>query len=406
VGKLNDGINWYNSIGIEGQPGGSVIGWSEIRDPGWIEARHSLDKLKGKTDVQFRFAYGSDGTAKGTNGLAFDNVWVGERNKMTLIEHFTNASDGASLSADSQLDALANSNPLDIIDIQYHTSFPGIDPFNQLNPVDPRTRASLYQVSEVPVSILNGGTTSKFRFDYDEDPLDTNLVKVQSLLDPLFNIDLQTTRSENALNISIALKPLPEIINHQVNQVTLHFVIIERIVSGVTGANGDTLFESVLKTMLPDTSFMNDWDPSSGESITITRKWNFKNTYNADELRVVAFLQDEYTREIYQSAIDQYDLHTGTEGDNNLFISADNNGFIVFPNPAYNDIYIMFDEALEKKAKAELFDINGKLIMSKELFPGNKLYETALKDCSEGFYFLRITSDNQFVGLHKLVISR
>jgi len=44
--------------------------------------------------------------------------------------------------------------------------------------------------------------------------------------------------------------------------------------------------------------------------------------------------------------------------------------------------------------------------MTKELFPGDKLYEANMDKCPEGFYFLRITCDNQFVGLHKLIISR
>jgi len=399
----NDGINWYNSFDIEGTPGGSMIGWSNVQDNEWIEARHSLDKLKKKEDVQFRLAYGSDGTAIGTHGLAFDNMWIGERSKMTLIEHFTNTSDEASRSADSQLDALANSNPLDIIDIQYHTSFPGTDPFNQLNQVDPRTRASLYQVSEVPVSILNGGTSSKFRYDYDEDPLDTTIAKIQSLMDPWFSLNLLTHKTSNALDISVTVKSLKQLIDHT---VTLHFTILERMVLGVSGANGDTLFESVLKTMLPDTSFMNDWDPSSGETWTINRSWNFKNTYDADELRVIVFIQDENTREIYQSAISEYDLHTALKRDNDLTISDESAGFIIFPNPASNNVYILFDEALEKRAKADLYDIHGKLILTKELFPGDKLYEATTDNCPEGFYFLRITSDNQVVGLHKLIISR
>jgi hypothetical protein len=402
VGKLHDGIYWYNSVDIEGTPGGSVIGWSE-KDPEWINARHNLDKLKGETDVQFRFAYGSDGTSIGTNGWAFDNVWIGERSKMTLIEHFTNTSDEASKSADSQLDALANSNPLDIIDIQYHTSFPGIDPFNQQNPVDPRTRASLYQVSKVPFAILNGGISSDYRFDYAADPLDTMLIKIQSLTDPTFSLGLQTDPSESGLNIKVTLKPVKKLTNHS---VILHIAIIERMVSGVTGANGDTFFESVFKTMLPDTTFRNDWDPASGETQTITRTWNFKNTYNTDELRVIAFLQDEYTREIYQSAIDQYDLHAVAIRDNDMYPGMESTGFIVFPNPVFDDVYIMFEEALEKKARADLFDINGKLLMTRELYPGNKLYEAFVGNFPEGFYFLRISSDNQFIGLQKLFISR
>jgi hypothetical protein len=269
--------------------------------------------------------------------------------------------------------------------------------------VDPRTRASLYQVSEVPVSILNGGTTSKFRFDYNEDPLDTTLAKIQSLLDPNFSLKLVTNKTNNTFDITVTVKPLKQLIDHT---VTLHFAILERMISGIAGTNGDTLFESVLKTMLPDTSFMNDWDPSSGETWTINRSWNFKNTYNNDELRVIVFIQDENTQEIYQAAIDQYDFHTAMRRDNSVYFNSESAGFIVFPNPAYNDVYIMFNETLEKRAKADVFDINGKLIMTKELFPGDKLYEANMDKCPEGFYFLRITSDNQFVGLHKLIISR
>jgi hypothetical protein len=202
----------------------------------------------------------------------------------------------------------------------------------------------------------------------------------------------------------VTVKPLAVLAKHR---ITLHIAVIERMVLGVTGANGDKLFESVLKTLLPDTSFTNDWDPASGQTFTIERDWNFKNTYDAKELRVIAFLQDEDNpHEIYQSAISEYDLHTGTPGDNNLYFSGESAGFIVFPNPASINVYIMFEEALEKKARADLFDINGKLVMTRELFPGNTLYEATLQDCPEGFYFLRITSDNQFVGLHKLIISR
>ncbi|MBN2762207.1 MAG: PKD domain-containing protein, partial [Bacteroidales bacterium] len=174
VGDINDGINWYKDHNISGKPGGDkTIGWSTTsRGSGWVTARHSLDELKGKTDVQFRMAYGSDGTAIGTNGLSFDNFRIGERSKIVMIEHFTNAGDSISMTADSDLDMIANNNPLDIIDIQYHTSFPGADPFNEQNKVDPGTRVLYYQLSSVPVSILNGGTNHDFIFDHTKNHLD------------------------------------------------------------------------------------------------------------------------------------------------------------------------------------------------------------------------------------------
>ncbi|MBP1668025.1 MAG: hypothetical protein H6Q21_391, partial [Bacteroidetes bacterium] len=401
LGKLDDGINWYNSHDIQGKPGGNVIGWSNIQDKQWIEARHNLDMQKGKYNVQFRFAYGSDGTANGTNGLAFDNVWIGERNKIALIEHFTSSADMASRIADSILDELANSNPLDIIDIQYHTSLSGNDPFNEQNPVDPRTRAALYQLSSVPVAILNGGTTDKYIFDYSDDALDATFVKNQSLMDPWFILELHTTLLKNSIVAVADIRPLKEILGHQ---VTLHMAVIERMVSGVTGANGDTLFESVLKTLLPDTSYSEDWYPGVTNK-TVSRTWDFDDVYNSDEVRIIAFIQDENTREIYQAAIDEYDLHTALEEKISIPDAA-GRGFILFPNPASHEVFIGFDEILDKKAKAELYDINGRLVLSCGLFPGNKLYKINLDDCTEGLFIVRITSENQFIGLQKMILSR
>jgi hypothetical protein len=401
VGRYDDGINWYNSTEIEGRPGSSVIGWSGISDMKWTEARHTLDKQKGKNNVQYRFAYGTNGTAKGSHGMAFDNIQIGERKKLTLLEHFTNTGDMASHYADSAINTLANNNPYDIIDIQYHTSFPGIDPFNEQNKVDPRTRAYYYQVSTVPGSILNGGATGTFRFDYDNRPLDTVLVKKQSLFDPVFDIKLHTSFLDNSLHVTADIKPLAAFTGHQ---LTLHMAVIERIVTGIPGANGDTLYESVLKTSLPDSSFTDDWRP--GEDLrSVSRIWYYKDVYDPEELRVIAFIQDENTREIYQAAINEYDLHTGLK-DNHYGNNPTAGNFIAYPNPVSGEIFVGFNEPLTIKARADLFDSKGRLVLSHELYPGIKQFRLDLMDLTEGLYLIRITSDNRFMGLQKIILLR
>jgi len=259
----------------------------------------------------------------------------------------------------------------------------------------------LYQLSSVPVAILNGGTTDKYIFDYSDDALDATFVKNQSLMDPWFILELHTTLLKNSIVAVADIRPLKEILGHQ---VTLHMAVIERMVSGVTGANGDTLFESVLKTLLPDTSYSEDWYPGVTNK-TVSRTWDFDDVYNSDEVRIIAFIQDENTREIYQAAIDEYDLHTALEEKISIPDAA-GRGFILFPNPASHEVFIGFDEILDKKAKAELYDINGRLVLSCGLFPGNKLYKINLDDCTEGLFIVRITSENQFIGLQKMILSR
>ncbi len=167
IGQLDDGVNWFNNYNIRGNPGGSSVGWSNTADAGWIETRHTLDMLKGKPAVQFRMNYGSDGTAQNNNGIAFDNFWIGSRNRIALLEHFTNASDVLSADADSILNLMISADSLNIIDLQYHTSYPGPDIFNEHEPYAPGARGLYYGLSDVPYALLNGGITIDHRFDYD-----------------------------------------------------------------------------------------------------------------------------------------------------------------------------------------------------------------------------------------------
>ncbi len=403
LGKIDDGINWYNNYEISGKPGGQDIGWSGrkdvLPDNDWVEARHSVDQLQGKTDVQFRIAYGCDVTAANTYGLAFDNFSIGERSKIVLVEHFTNAGDTVSRNADSELDAVANSNPADVIDIQYHTSFPGADPFNEQNKVDPATRVLFYQLSDVPYSIINGGV---YRVDYfNNKKLDVNKVITQSLLDPKFSINLNTSMADNGLTVNAEIRSLEWIADRQ---VTLHLAVVERKVTGITGANGDTLFESVLRSMLSSTSYSHSWDPSAA-SETVTRDWNFKHAYNADEIRVIAFIQDEATHEIYQAMIDKFDAATAIGSVNDLYRHNGGKGFTVFPNPSVDEVYLRFDRAGAKTIWINLYDISGKLVVQKELQPHDQLYSFPVKGFEKGLYFLRICSDHQFIGIEKLVIA-
>jgi hypothetical protein len=404
TGQYLEGINWFNDFNISGKPGNQYIGWSKTVDNAWTEARHDLDNVRGMKDIQFRFAYGSDGTARGNEGLAFDNVWIGERNKMVLMEHFTNSSDQLSRQADSLLNLLANNNPLDIVDVQYHTSYPGSDPFFEQNSIDPMSRSFYYGLTtSIPSTIMNGGTTSAFRFDYTTKPLDPVLIKTQALYDPKFRIRLQINKQEEAMVINAELTALQQVVNRQ---LVLHIAVIERVVKGVTGINGQTVFESVLKQMLPDaggTVCPQNWNPGDHQTISFT--WPYNNVYDPDEIRVVAFVQDDQTQEIYQAAIDVTDPLVSVK-DVKQTIEQENS-YIIFPNPSGNNIiYLRFNETLEKKANVYLYDNTGKIVAIEEIWPGNKLYEMGIDKYPDGLYFIRISSDRQFIGTRKLIIAR
>jgi hypothetical protein len=406
IGEIGDGISWFNSYNILGDPGDANIGWSSNssgtgNDTEWAEARHALDMLKGKTDVQFRIAYGSDLNAQGNNGIAIDNFWIGERNRTVILEHFTNASDEQSETANAQLNSLVNANELNIVDLQYHTAFPGADPFNQDNPSVPGARVFYYGLSDVPYTILNGGSITPHRFDYDVRPLDPNVVLVESLRDSKFSIRLKPELNENTLEVEAEVFAQEDI---PATELTVHLAVIERVITGVTGNNGETSFESVVKAMLPHaagTTINENWQ--QGVPRYINQSWNPQHIYKSTELRVVAFIQNESSGEIYQAAMDTLYTDTGISDPGS---ASPERSFTVYPNPADETANIRFHQEITEEITLQLYNNVGKLVFMKNIPAGTTETGIPVETYPDGLYMLRMLSRNQLWGYGKLMITK
>jgi hypothetical protein len=401
IGDLNDGINWYEAYSIDGKPGGQSIGWSNIRDSKWTEARHHLDQLTGLTDVQFRIAYGSNGTGTSNKGIAIDNIGIWKRNKIVLLEHFTNSSDTVCKNANELVKASITELNGDVVDIQYHTDFPGYDPMNLHNPTIVSARVFYYGLLDVPYTFLDGGYKNTYKYDYELKPLKTNDINLQSLIDPNFRLDLNTEIVGNSINISTTL-----IAQKAIAQcgLTLHTVVIEREITGIEGTNGEKLFRNVVKAMLPDaagTYIIKNWTPGSTE--LTNHSWNFSNVFDADELRVVVFVQNESTREVYQAAVDKFDFVSGTENEYTL-----NQKFkcMAYPNPASDYVYIRFNQPVVSDLKLDLFDSMGRLLESKKIEPWTEDFMIDTYEYHKGIYFIRISGEKKINEIIKIIVCK
>jgi hypothetical protein len=403
LGKIGDGINWFNHFNILGYPGEKAIGWSNLHDENWHEARHSLDMLTGKKIVQLRIAYGTDGTALNNHGIAFDNIWIGRQNRTALLEHFTNASDDRSKDADFALNNLAQNDSLSIIDLQYHTSFPGKDPFNEQEPYIPGARVLYYGLPYVPYTILNGGSRPSQRFDYDASLLNEDTVHIESLRESKFNINIINSKIDgNTLNIETQVVAKEEIPS---GEFTVHVAIIERQISGVTGNNGETDFRNVVKTLLPDaagTPLYQSW--IKDESKTILNSWEMQHVYDTSQLRVVSFIQDESTGEIYQAIMTSIGVPSGTTDVKP--IRGFSNSFLVFPNPASDRVMVRFEKPLAVHVRIEMFNNLGSMVYSGGMFWGASETEIPTGDFPPGIYTIRAIAPDQVLGFRKLTIVR
>lgn len=404
IGQIDDGIEWFNSYNIAGKPGNSSIGWSDddfiSNDNQWVEARHALDFLTGKTPVQFRIAYGSDLNAQDNNGIAFDNFWIGERNRTALLEHFTNSSDPGCVNPNILVNALANANAENVIDLQYHTAFPGDDPFNQHNPSVPGARVFYYGLEDVPYTVLSGGAKSQHRFDYYDRPLNGSATMVETLRDSKFSISLSSSLLGNTIDITAQVYALENI---PLSQLTVHLAVVEQVITGVNGNNGETTFESVVKALLPDAAGTTIYQAWNAEEPRLIREtWHYQNVYDYDQLRVIAFIQDESTHEVYQAAIDTIGTIIGLD---DLLSPPQPASFMVYPNPAHHNAFIVFRQETREAMSLEFFNNLGELIWVKHIPTGTRETSIPVETYPDGIYWLRLVSHGQLAGTERLILS-
>lgn len=173
LGDPHQGINWYQTDFLLARPGNQAgllnpKGWTDSSST-WDNSRFRLDHLAGEDFVRFRIAFASDSntvTTDGFEGFAFDSVWVGERNRNLLLEHFSNYyhvnTQGDSMDEINTYvynDLVYNNyNGRDLNLIQYATDFQGQDPLNALNWQDNNARISYYGLTENSRYRLNGTT--------------------------------------------------------------------------------------------------------------------------------------------------------------------------------------------------------------------------------------------------------
>jgi hypothetical protein len=414
---FNSGIKWYTKDGIASSPGKQKpsernVGWTGSTNGKWVEARHNLDVLAGEPYVRLRFAIGT-GESTEDEGFAFDDIWIGERSKNVLLETFVNTSSIVSKSANDKMNPIIANNNKDVLSVQYHVSFPGPqqDPLNWDNQADPSARALYYGISESPFAVVDGNLYSGVPLVFNEEVL-----QLQSLRDAEFRIQLQTARNGNNLDIKAELTAdsaaLANLQPHNPSDVTLHIVVIEdSITVGQLPANsvknGETLFLNTLKQMFPTaagTNYTHGWTNGEIEKVSLSAPLtNYKG--GDSDWKVIAFVQDNQTRAIYQAVYNNSNNPTTgidvlPEG------QAAISGFLVYPNPAAGMVNIAFGEALDQIHQLHLINQLGAVVKVEQLSNGIKQHSINTASLAEGVYYLVLTDAKGNRSTEKLMIMR
>jgi hypothetical protein len=413
LGNIGEGLNWYNVAGIVSTPF-TYLANSTDNNPlaqGWADTisfnnakipKLGLQSYAGNTSVRFRinFAAVANVSAPRFAGIGIDSVWIGNRNKIALIEHFTNTS-SLCLAADSAINLINTKRPKDVVSIYYHSSFPDYDPLSAFDDADVSSRVLDYGLSNVPYTVLEGdyyrgntyfGGTSSAR-------IDTTDIDAVILNNAIFKIDLTTIIVGN--NVTANARVTYTDSKTILKDLNLRVVVVEDT------AGGNPKYNYVSRKMLPDkigTYLGYTWTPGSVAYVTDT--WTSTLLANA-KLKVVAFVQDGGDPfEVYQVA---YVEGSGTFGStvvtsNNEKINAVQNLYI-YPNPASTIVNIAFEEVLKEEVNWQMTDNFGKIVKEGTIKESTLGYQIDTNELANGMYYIKLANEN-INQIRKLIINK
>lgn len=237
--------------------------------------------------------------------LAFTGASFAQSQRLPLLEEFTQASCGPCAAANPALNTLLSANAapntVKTVSIKYQTSWPGVDPMNAQNASEVATRVTYYGVSGVPDieydgTVISGGAPGD---------LSQTIINNEYAVTSPFTVNLSHSFSADYDSIFITM----DITCTQAvsGPLKAHVALVEREIHFATapGSNGEKDFYSVMRKMYPNasgTTLATTWTVGQTQTLTFAEAIP-SYIYNMNEIGVVAFIQDNTTKNVKQAAI-------------------------------------------------------------------------------------------------------
>ncbi len=124
--------------------------------------------------------------------------------------------------------------------------------------------------------------------------------------------------------------------------------------------------------------------------------------FEPDSIEVIAFLQNNITREVYQAATSGSLATLTTSIGKVRFEEAT---FKIFPNPASTNLTFLFDQELTGESELRFYNNTGVLVKEVILQPGIKNMTIDDVSLPSGIYIVKLTINNRPQGYRKLIIT-
>lgn len=226
--------------------------------------------------------------------------------RKSLVERFTNTSCGPCASINNAWYNATTANLVasrTIAHVIYNGWWPGSnDPMYLLNQSDNTVRINYYGVNSVPWIDVNGTQVSTANSTGLVNAVNTGNAQYSPFLIEI----IQQALSDNLIKVKVVITRDPGDVTTFSN-TKLRVSLTETTVAFASppGSNGESIFHCVNRKMLPNAAGTEFAIPSPGASTEVELEYiptaAFLQAVNLDSIRVVAFIQNDNTKFIYQS---------------------------------------------------------------------------------------------------------
>jgi hypothetical protein len=428
LGQRYKGVNWYDSLYLISAPGIQLdstqyapLGWSGENLDGFESARYRLDvstrngDLRGMTNVRFRVAFAAaDNTdANGREGFAFDNVYIGERTRSVLVEHFTNQNIPGIAALENRLYQLIYSNLYgrDVTLLQYQTILGGTDNYYSQAQAEADARTYYYGISQTAKKVrINGQDLVSFTDSLVDVNRYQEYLDMQMLQTPSFKITIPAVpqvfqvATGAATGTAVAVIQVEALKDMPFDQYRVHVVITEDSLRSTQRH----YMKSVVRTMQSDITSVTAGTAGTpfnrafvtGDIVPVSINWEFQtNLYRRANLRINVFVQNEESKEVYQVATSRdLTVFNGPVNVEELPMAEGKEiiDFKLYPNPAQDYFNIEFSQPLEGEYDWQVVDMLGRVLQQGKAQPGDRTIQVQTEQYAGGMYIFSIHNDKVY----------
>ena len=307
--------------------------------------------------------------------------------RVVLIEQFTNSGCPICATHNPAVNNFVAANGGQVVSISYHTSFPYSDSMYFENPIESNERVAFYNVVGVPYSIVDGNyyrnpssvfgpvisTTITNRLNDAPDYLITSIYNEIDVSANKIDAELVFT-SLNANNINDSLQAMIVVIEN---------TVLKSSYAGSPGANTETEYKYVMRKMIPGSAGTTLLNKNLSGTDTISFDWTFQNIKNINEVKVIAFVQNVNTQEVYQAASFTPTILTSVNTPADFF------SVNCFPNPA-TKILLIHTSGTRNEGQFILTNMIGQTIWTGKFNSADKLVHIDVSQFPKGSYVLTV----------------